>query len=425
VSARRQNSMKFLLQSPMAKIFLLGLSFLLAAFFLVIAGSQYLATVFAGRNNQVSLQRAVDLQPMNAEYRYRLGSYFYPMQANAAVQSFRAAVALNPYRGNYWLALAQAYGSLGNAPAQNEALQNALAMNPTDPAVVWRAANAYYSRGNINQTVDLCQKLLAVNGSIFDRALPFCWQVKPDADLFTQKFLPRNSDDYQSFLDLLVSQKDTRSFAKAWDGLVNAGIPMPRQRVLQYVHYLMDQRESDLAAKVWQQAGMIADLANYQPSNKNLIANGDFGLPILNGGFDWSYDKLNHVSLSLDPAEHDSGNRSLHVTFDDAQIEDAGIRHYVSVAPNTAYDFSTNYRTKDMEGAGGIRITIQDAYDGASIFSSSDLANTDGWKQAYGAFTTPVNSKLLLVRLQRVPAGDVIKGNLWIDNMRMTKARQP
>ena len=389
------------------------------------AGSQYLATIFAERNDLVSLQRAVRLQPLNAEYRYLLGSYFYPLQANFAAQSFRTAVALNPYQANYWLALAQAYGSLGNAARQNEALQNALAMGPTDPSVIWQAANAYYSRGDIDQTVDQCQKLLAVNSSTFERALPFCWQVKPDADLFTQKLLPHDTDNYQSFLNLLISQKDTVNSSKAWDGIVNAQIPMPRQSVVQYVHYLIDQREAQLAAKVWQQSGSIADLAYYQPSTKDLIANGDFDLPILNGGFDWSYEKLNNVTLSLDSTEHNSGSRSLHISFDDAQIEDAGIRHYVSVTPNTTYDFAADFQAKDIEGAGGIRLIAQDAYDGSMLFSSNEFANTDGWKQIYGAFTTPANSKLLLVRLQRLPAGDVIKGNLWIDNVRLTKAQQP
>ncbi len=206
---------------------------------------------------------------------------------------------------------------------------------------------------------------------------------------------------------------------------MNAHIPIERQSVLQYAHYLIDQREPDFAAKVWQQSGSLADLANYQPSDKNLIVNGDFGLPLLNGGFDWSYDKLNNVSLSLDAENHRGSPHALHIAFDDAQIEDAGIRHYVSITPNTAYEFSTDFQAKDIEGAGGVRLIVQDAYDGSMLFASNDLANSDGWKQIRGTFTTPANSNLLIVRLQRVPAGDVIKGNLWIDNVRLTKAQQP
>ncbi|HEY1464260.1 MAG TPA: carbohydrate binding domain-containing protein [Terriglobales bacterium] len=417
--------MKVSLQSPMAKIFLLGLSFLFTALFLVIAGSQYLATVLSERNDLASLQRAVRLQPGNADYRYRLGWYFYPLQADAAVRSLQAAVALNPAQANYWLALAQTYGSVGNEYEQNQALQSALRMGSTDPAIIWQAANIYYSHGDVGQTLDQCQKLLGITGATFDKALPFCWQVKPDADLFTQGLLPRSTDDYQSFLDLLISQKDTASSAKAWESLVDKRIPMQRQPVLEYVHYLIDQRQPEIAAKVWQEAATISDVASYQPSDNNLIVNGDFRWPILNGGFDWSYEKSNNVSLSLDANNHDSSLRSLHIAFNDAQIEDAGIRHYVTVAPNSGYDLSADFQAKDLEGAGGIRLAIQDAYAGSMIFSSDDLANTNGWKKIHGTFTTPANSKLLIVRLQRVPAGDVIKGNLWIDNVRMTKAQQP
>ena len=42
---------------------------------------------------------------------------------------------------------------------------------------------------------------------------------------------------------------------------------------------------------MWQQAAPRFGLSAYVPTGMNLIVNGDFGLDILNGGFDWQYEK--------------------------------------------------------------------------------------------------------------------------------------
>src|SRR6185312_2104383 len=135
--------MRIQAKSPATKTFLLISAFLFSFLFVAFAACQYLAAIFSERNDLSSLQRTVRLQPLNAEYRYRLGLYFSLLNPDAAAESFRAAVSLNPYRADYWLALARAYNSMGDAQAQDPALRNALKMGPTDPAIVWEAANVY------------------------------------------------------------------------------------------------------------------------------------------------------------------------------------------------------------------------------------------------------------------------------------------
>ena len=69
----------------------------------------------------------------------------------------------------------------------------------------------------------------------------------------------------------------------------------------------------------------MAGLSAYQPSPENLLVNGDFGLEILDGGFDWMHQKTRGVTLALDPNETHSSARSLRIIFDGPGIEDAGI----------------------------------------------------------------------------------------------------
>ena len=52
------------------------------------------------------------------------------------------------------------------------------------------------------------------------------------------------------------------------------------------------------------------------PARNNLIVNGDFSLDVLNGGFDWQYQKQPSVTLTLDPSDFHGGHRSLLITFE-------------------------------------------------------------------------------------------------------------
>src|SRR5690349_1269294 len=103
--------MQISLQSSARKRWLKGISVTLAVSFVAVAFTEFLGDYFSRRGDLASLQRAVRLQPGNAEYFDRLGANytlpsFYPEQALAA---FQRAVQLNPHRSRFWLDLADAY----------------------------------------------------------------------------------------------------------------------------------------------------------------------------------------------------------------------------------------------------------------------------------------------------------------------------
>jgi len=63
-------------------------------------------------------------------------------------------------------------------------------------------------------------------------------------------------------------------------------------------------------------------------------------------------------------------------------------------------------------------------YNGAVYFTSDELKDADFWKQARGTFTTGPTTKMLMLRVQRVPPGSPIRGKLWIDDVRLIQKRQ-
>jgi hypothetical protein len=151
------------------------------------------------------------------------------------------------------------------------------------------------------------------------------------------------------------------------------------------------------------------------------VVNGDFSLPVLNGGFDWLYEKSSDVALALDPTESHSGHRSLSIIFDSRGMEDAGIRQLIPVEPHTEYEFSAYFKSEDIQGAGGPRFLLEDHFTRANYFASEELKDANVWKQVTGTFSTGPDTTLLVLRIQRVPAGNAIRGKLWIGGVRLAQ----
>ena len=144
---------------------------------------------------------------------------------------------------------------------------------------------------------------------------------------------------------------------------------------------------------------------------------------MLNGGFDWLYEKSSDVSLALDATELHFGQRSLSIVFDSRGIDDVGIRQIIPVEPNTTYEFSAYFKSQGLVGAGGPRFLLADRFTGANYFASDELKDADFWKQVTGTFDTGPDTKLLVLRIQRVPAGDAIRGKLWIGGVHLAERR--
>ncbi len=399
-------------------------SALLLSSYLWLVSREFAAAFMSSRPDLASLQRAVRWQPGNAEYRYRLGRYLFIIQRSpeAAVELYRSAVALNPHQARYWFDLAAAYQLLGDVSAQKAALENGLAADSTTPDLAWEAGNFYLTQGDTDKALREFRVVMESDPYLPAAAVKLCWRVKPDIDALLLNVVPSNV--YPTFLEFLISRKETAAAAKVWTQMAQLHQPVSQSTAFEYIRYLVGQHEADQARLVWQQGAKLCGLAAYQPSPQNLVVNGDFSLNVLNGGFDWQYRQSSEVSLALDPTQSHGGHRSLLITFDARKINDAGIGQLVAVQPSTSYDFSAYYKADDIQGAGGPRFAVQDLYTEATYFSSDELKNADFWKEVSGTFTTGPDTKLLLVRIKREPPGMPIRGKLWIDAVRLVAQDQ-
>jgi|HubBroStandDraft_6_1064221.scaffolds.fasta_scaffold00065_30 tetratricopeptide (TPR) repeat protein len=423
--------MEMLLNSSSRKKFVIGTAAALCLIYVLLAARLLVASVFADRPEPASLLRAARLDTGNADYRNHLGRYYALVARDpaTAIEPYRAAVQLNPHSARYWFDLASAYQVLGDISNQTWALEHAIEADPTTPDVAWEAANFYLVQGDNQKALREFHVVLEYEPSLANLAIQFCWRINPDVDMLLRDVVPAKSAAYLAFLNLLMTKQETAATAKVWAALIATSMAtseiFEKREAYEYFQYLLDHKDVDQARVVWQQATKLFHLSSYDPTRNNLVVNGDFSLDILNGGFDWRYQKQPSVSLTLDPSDFHSGPRSMLITFDGPGIVDAGISQFIAVQPSTTYEFSAYYKNGEFEGAGGPHFTIQDFYTKAVLYDSDELKEAAGfWKSATGEFTTGDDGRLLVLRIRRLPEGYPIRGKLWVDDFRLAAKRQ-
>jgi tetratricopeptide (TPR) repeat protein len=417
--------MEIQIHSALRKRLVIGGAVALSLLYVLLAGRLFVGSLFGERVELASLQRAIRLDPWNADYRNHLGR-FYALVARdpaEAIEPFRAAVQLDSHSARYWFDLASAYQVLGDIPNQTQALEHAIQADPTTPDVAWEAANFYLVQGDEEKALREFRVVLQNEPTLADPAMQFCWRINPDVDVLLRDVVPPRSEAYQAFLNLLMLKQETASTAKVWAAMMATPQTFELRYAMEYLQYLLNHKDVDQARLVWQQVAPRYGLSAYVPSGRNLIVNGDFSLDVLNGGFDWQYEKQQSVTLTLDPSDFHGGHRSLLITFDGPGVTDAGIRQFIAVQPNTSYEFSGYYKNGEIEGAGGPHFTIQDAYTRAILYDSDELKEAGFWKSATGDFTTGDDTKLVILHVRRVPEGSPIRGKLWVDDFRLTPKR--
>jgi tetratricopeptide (TPR) repeat protein len=418
------DQMQIELHSPLRKFSFAGVCFVLVGLYLHLALRAYLASHLAATPDLSNLNKATRLEPSNAEYRELLGRNLALSGASLdeAISDYRTAVHLDPYEARYWLDLAGAYQVAGRTSEQEESVEHAVEADPTTPHVAWEAANFFLVQGDEERALRNFRVVLANDPEAVDSALQLCWRATGDANQILDRALPPRPDLYLSFLRLLIYKQQTVAAKNVWNRLIGLNQAFSTQLTFPYFRFLIAQQEVAAAQTAWQQLAVLdRSLQPYLPSGENLIVNGGFEENLLGGGFDWWYESRPHVILAIDTSEFHSGTRSLSVTFDGQSASDAGISQFIPVKPNTDYEFRAEFRAEELETASGPRFAIADAYSSASYVLTDDVMGTNPWRLQQARFQTGPNTNLVLLKIVRQPAGPLIRGKLWIDDLRLVE----
>ena len=423
-ATRYSDQMQIELRSPLRSSSFALVCLVFAGLYLELAQHAYLASSLAAVPDSTNLQKAIRLEPSNAEYRDLLGRNLVvsDLSLDDAIANYRIAVTLNPYVARYWLDLAGAYQVAGRTHEQEESVNRAVEADPTAPHVAWEAANFFLVQGDQEKALRNFRVVLANDPQAVDSALQLCWRATGNADRILDEAVPPTPDPYLSFLRLLILEQQPAAAKEVWQRLVGLNRTFSTELAFPYFRFLIARQEVAAAQSAWQQLAVInPSLQPYLPSRENLLVNGGFEENLLGGGFDWWYDSKPHVTLLVDTGEFHSGTRSLSITFDGQSVPEAGISQLIPVKPNTVYEFSGEFKAEELETASGPRFAIADAYSGETYMLTDDVMGTSPWHLQQARFQTGPNTNLVMLKIVREPAAPLIRGKLWIDDLRLVE----
>jgi tetratricopeptide (TPR) repeat protein len=419
--------MNLRLSSKAQRAVIVAASFAVAFMLSYFSMRNALAVHYTGMQTAEAYQHAARLEPADPRNWYLLGRYWqYNLEdpdSARAIRFYLSALSLDPASSETWLDLATAYESEANLAAARDAFLRAKKAYPLSAEVSWRYGNFLLRQGELEPA--FAEMRLAVAGDPNRAAEAFSRALRSGSSLETalDRVLPPVSE---AFLDVIWDQtKDqhTGNALSVWDRLVSLHPHISLYDSFFLVDALVTERRIAEASRVWDQAVLLAGLADLQSPPGSVLWDGGFESNVTGGGFSWHYlEGLRPVQVGLDTQEKHSGSRSLRLMFDGkSNIDFSGICHYVPVQPSTAYRFSAWIRTRALTTDQGIRFQLHSlgTHDGSTAVTS-EVHGSAPWTPIELSWSSGKDVQELQVCLVRFPSEEAenkIQGTAWVDDV--------
>jgi hypothetical protein len=400
---------------------------------LVWVGRGCVAYMLANKPTTGNLERAVKLDPTNAEFQMRLGSLYeyspVDMQVGKAEEEFRRAAHLDPYDAQTWLDLSAALQFQGRGDEAEACRRRVDLMAPNLPAYQWPLANFYLLQGSNEEALRHFKLVLAGTSQYDTNVFTLAWKASGDAGKILQELIPERAKTEFSYLNFLLSQHRVDDAEPVWKRILDGGDEFSPKDASPYIDTLIAGHKPDQAYQVWtdlQQKGLIRSSS----SGTNLIFNGDFEDEFLNFGFSWRIIPLEGVYAGIGSSIYHSPSHALMVQFsgkDNLQFEH--VYQYVKVASGQAYHLQALMKTEGITTDSGPRLEVYDAYNPTVLDKLTDdlTGTTEAWTTVLLDLVTGPKTEMLVVRLKRLPSkkiDNLIAGRVWLDDVRLTPAQK-
>src|SRR6266851_5185426 len=347
---------------------------------------------FAGLPTRQALERATELEPGDARNWYLLGRYWQfsleDSDAQKAVRAYKIAVSVDPRSTVSWLGLGSAYDSVGDLAHAREAFLQAKKAYPLSAEAAWQYGNFLLRQGELESAFTEIHRAVESDpkrgAEAFSRAL----RAEPDVDRILNRALPPIGDAY---VDII------------WDQIADG--------------------HTDIARRVWDQAVVVAGMADLQGPPRSVLWDGGFESGVTGGGYSWLFPEgMRNVQISIDAQETHSGDHSLRLTFDGKSIVSTmNICHYVPVPPSTSYRFSAWLKTRAVTTDQGVRFQLSSlGTQDNSVAVTPELHGSEPWTRIEIPWFSGKDVQEVQVCLVRFLSDQIenkIKGTTWVDDV--------
>lgn len=367
-----------------------------------------------------NVTRLERIQPLNADYEAALGAISMESgQFQQAGVHLERAARINPHSAHIWLMLANAYEVLGDDARRGAAVREAIAAEPKNTAVQWEAANLFLPT-DLDRSLQLLRGVVQNDPKYATAAMQVAYRASGQNVEKAMLAIPLETASRVLFMHWLINRGDWGAADHVWPTVLRAPGDLQARDIFFYIDSLIGRHRAEQARAAW------LSLADRDPSLRaqlqpgNLVFNGDFEGDLLNGGFGWRYTPTTGVTASLDTSTFHGGTRSLALQIDGENLQDLGFRQYVRLEPGR-YHLSAWFHAEELEAAHGVRFVIEDAYSHTQVFLSEEELGSFAWREFDADFTVRANTELATIALVRSPSDGLIRGKLWLDDLRIEK----
>jgi tetratricopeptide (TPR) repeat protein len=374
------------------------------------------------------LVRAARITSENAGYQYLLGLLYYSSHDRSGIDKAREHYLLslksNPTDGLTWLALAKAYRDNGSRKDADYALGKALHLDKDNRDVIWESALFFLLDQKQKQALPLFRRYIQMVPEEQANVYTLCYMLRVEPMSILNDLVPDDYSFYRTYFSFLLGNKLFDETIEVWKRM-NRFNP-ERGEYLEYSNFLIASGEMKKALALWDDfAKRFYDIKN-KPSGE-MLWNGDFELPIENGGFDWKIGKSDGVRVYRDKDIKWTGFASLSVMFDgNINPEIIIAQQVVPVDPGQRYTLTGYIRTEKITTQNGIVLEASNYSCDSFSRKTEPVIGTTLWKRVDLEFTTPRQCKAVTIAVKRERSekfDNKISGDAWIDSLSMTQTK--
>jgi len=356
-----------------------------------------------------SLERALKLEPRNADLYWQLGRVELFSEAGspaAAVPALEEATRLDPYSGAYWVDLSEARENAGDLAGAARALEAGRAAEPRTPRMLWQSMNFALRNNQPKRALELGGELLAAAPPYTARVLPQLSEVE-DLSSLIATILPADHQAIDDVASYLSVRAESKPVAALWNRVTVAGIPPSNFYLRRLLDSLIARGDGELAGRIWTDSIRRGWIAGDPSGLENSLYNSDFRWPMLGFGFDWKVIPQDEVSVWVSDEGPMPGEPCLCADFSGrSRASFSHVSHAVVVDPGERYLLTAKMRVRHLGTRAGAFLSVSGVgAAGQSPVTTDHLTGSTGWEDVSVEFAAGPETHLAEVVLVRPGVG--------------------
>src|SRR5882762_1408972 len=234
----------------------------------------------AGLPTRQALEHATKLEPGDARNWYLLGRYWQfnleDSDAQKAALAYKTAVSVDPRSTVSWLGLGSVYESAGDLAHAREAFLQAKKSYPLSAEVTWQYGNFLLRQAEFESAFTEMRRAVESDPNRGAEAFSRAFRAEPDVDRILNRALPPNRDVYVDVIWGQITDGQTDIALKVWDRLVAIHPRSPLRDVFPLISALRNSKRIADARRVWDQAALVAGMADHQGPPGSVLWDGGF-----------------------------------------------------------------------------------------------------------------------------------------------------